>query len=113
MKELGEQWVEVIDGKKHMLKAVEGPCEKCDISHTCNLSVDCHMERGLIAKDLGVLNDDGLPPCPFCGEYPTPKEDIDEHDERIYAIEHECSVYITTGWNHDKQAVIDAWNGRA
>ena len=34
MRKLGEQWIEVIDGKMHMYKAVEGPCERCDISHT-------------------------------------------------------------------------------
>ena len=31
---LGEHWIEMIDGQEHMLKAVEGPCERCDISHT-------------------------------------------------------------------------------
>ena len=114
MRRLGEQWVEkVSDGKEHMFKAVEGLCEKCDISHTCNLSADCHMERGLIAKDLGILNDDGLLPCPFCGEYPTIKEELDENDERIYAVEHECNIYMTTGWNHDRQTVIDACNRRS
>ena len=110
---IGEQWVEEIDGIKHMYKAVEGPCERCDISHTCNLSADCHIECGLIAKDLGILNDDGLLPCPFCGEYPALKEELDEHDERIYAVEHECNIDMTTGWNHDRQTVIDAWNRRA
>ena len=112
MKKLGEQWIEEIDGKKHMVKAVEGLCEKCDISHTCNLSVDCHMERGLIAKGLGILNEDGCLPCPFCGEYPTPKEELDENDVRIYAIEHECNIDMTTGCDHDKQTVINAWNRR-
>ena len=59
------------------------------------------------------LNEDGLLPCPFCGEYPTPKEELDENDVRIYAIEHECNIDMTTGWNHDRQTVIDAWNRRA
>ena len=76
----------------------------------------------LIVKALNVyveaskreqLNDDGLFPCPFCREFTTLKYELDENDESIYAVEHECSVYITTGWDHDKQAVIDAWNRRA
>ena len=58
------------------------------------------------------LNEDGLLPCPFCGEYPTPKEELDENDSRIYAIEHECNIDMTTGWDHDKRTVFDAWNRR-
>ena len=57
-------------------------------------------------------NGDGVLPCPSCGEYPTLKEELDENDERIYAVEHECNIYMTTGWNHDRQTVIDAWNRR-
>lgn len=58
-------------------------------------------------------NDKELFPCPFCGEYPTLKEELDENDERIYAVEHECNIDMTTGWNHDRQTVIDNWNRRA
>jgi hypothetical protein len=64
-------------------------------------------------KDLGPVNEDGLLGCPFCCEYPTLKEELDENDERIYAVEHECNIAMTTGWNHDRQTVIDAWNRRA
>ena len=96
MYKLGEQWIEVIDGNRHMYKAVTP-------------IINGHPD----IKDLGILNDDGLLPCPFCGEYPTIKEELDEHDERIYSVEHECTMCITTGWNHDKQEVIDAWNRRA
>jgi len=51
MHKLGDQWIETIDGVEHMVKAVEGPCERCDIDHTCNLSVNCPMAYRLIAKD--------------------------------------------------------------
>ena len=89
---IGEQEkMMLVDGKQHMIKYVGN---------------DGHW------KDLGILNEDGLLPCPFCGEYPTIKEELDENDERIYAVEHECNMCITTGWNHDKQEVIDAWNRR-
>ena len=53
-----------------------------------------------------ILNEDGLLPCPFCGEYPTPKEELDENDVRIYAIEHECNIDMTTGWE-SRQADSD------
>ena len=90
---IGEQEKMIlVDGKQHMIKYVDN---------------DGHW------KDLGILNEDGLLPCPFCGEYPTIKEELDEHDERIYAVEHECNIYMTTGWNHDRQTVIDAGNRRA
>ena len=94
MRKLGDQWTEIIDGQEHMFKAVTP-------------IVNGHTD----IKDLGILKDGRLP-CPFCEEYPTIKEELDENDERIYAVEHECNIYMTTGWNHDRQTVIDAWNRR-
>ena len=72
MRRLGEQWVEEIDGKSTCSRRWKVHAKDVTF-HTCNLSADCHMERGLIAKDLGILNEDGLLPCPFCGEYPNYK----------------------------------------
>lgn len=112
-RKLCEQWVEEIDGKKHMYKAVEGPCEKCDISHTCNLSADCHMERGLIAKDLGVLNEDGCLPSDF-GVYPEVYEHvlvgINGYMAKAYISDPHVGKYA---WGKTKQEAIDAWNRRA
>ena len=115
---IGDQWIEVIDGKRHMVKAVKGKCERCVISHTCNLSVGCHMELGLIAKDLGVLNEDGLLPCPFCGEYPLVEnayEGVSGHNTpdgfwRIscFGKNHEMAFFS----GKTKQQAIDAWNRR-
>ena len=86
MIKLGDQWVEVIDGKMHMLKAVERPEEISHISarvHPCfkcffqmddydcsypRATWKCDLAKNIIIKDLGVLNDDGFLPCPFCGE---------------------------------------------
>ena len=110
-RQLNEQWVEKgSDGKMHMYKAVEGPCERCDISYTCNLSVDCHMGRGLIAKDLGILNDDGCLPCPFCGSYP---ELFTTFLRNASAIS--CTSCGCTSDDEYKslQQAIDAWNRRA
>ena len=96
MKKLGEQWIEELDGKVYMYKAVTP-------------IINGHPD----IKDIGILNDDGLLPCPFCGGYPTLKEELDEHDERIYAVEHECNICMITGWDYDRQTVIDACNRRA
>ena len=118
MRKLGEQWIEEIDGQKHMVKAVapielcKGCFFNCNQGGCCWKGFDnCQMGSFFIIKDLGSVNENGLLPCPFCGEYPTIKE-LDENDERIYAVEHECNIDMTTGWNHDKQTVIDAWNWR-
>lgn len=119
MRKLGEQWVEEIYGKKHMLKAVapvdlcQGCCFNCNQGGCCwDGFDDCQMGSFFIIKDLGILNEDGLLPCPFCKEYPELVEESDENDEAIYTVEHECSVLIEAGWWHDRQQAIDAWNRR-
>ena len=123
MYQLNEQWVEDYGTVKHMVKAVEqeqpecceSSCDFCCFEHFhCNRAriADCKFGKNYIVRDLGPVNEDGCLPCPFCGEFTTLKYELDENDESIYAVEHECSVYITTGWNHDKQAVINTWNGR-
>ncbi len=130
MRQLGEQWIENgFDGKMHMYKAVEGPkivngLMEGNTCHGCcyvdkwdddclNPNQACPVGKGVIVKDLGPVNGDGLLPCPFCGEYPTIKEELDENDEIIYTVEHECSVLIEAGWYHDIQQAIEAWNRRA
>lgn len=112
-RKLNEQWIEVIDGKMHMYKAVEGPCERCDISHTCNLSADCHIECGLIAKDLGILNEDGCLPSDF-GVYPEVYEHvlvgINGYMAKAYISDPHVGKYA---WGKTKQEAVDAWNRRA
>ena len=93
MRKLGEQWIEIIDGQEHMLKAVDGVlCTGCVYSgmslfgydkrynlHLCSFDGVCPVGAGdrynlqnpnIIIKDLGILKDGRLP-CPFCGEYPS------------------------------------------
>jgi hypothetical protein len=75
---LGEQWIEMIDGQEHMVKAVR-PVELCQgCLYNGNgggcwwkgFDDECEMGSRFIIKDLGILND-GLLPCPFCGSYPS------------------------------------------
>jgi hypothetical protein len=125
---LGEQWIEMIDGQEHMVKAVEKVSEKsydctgCIFNGhngTCMYhSQDCplgEVEHGYI-KDLGILKDGRLH-CPFCGEYPTIKSGQDS-DGWSY-VELACGNYLhrMTGYLSDlesfKQQLIDAWNRRA
>ena len=119
MRKLGEQWVEEIDGKPHMVKAVKqtNKCSGCVFCTSIWCADHNQSERDfdcmtMIIKDLGILNDDGCLPCPFCKEYPELVEESDENDEAIYTVEHECSVLIEAGWWHDKQEAIDRWNRR-
>ena len=118
---LGEQWIEVIDGKLHMVKAALGKsCQGCanakfgenDFSFNCVLGMNrCPFDTyGLVIKDLGILKD-GLLPCPFCGEYTEILK-----GKLGYRIRHVCRdsyVMAGTGIYETKQEAIDAWNGRS
>jgi len=108
-RKLGEQLVITVDKKKHLMKEVEG--WENHIREVCIVNESGEVRR-VFAKDLGILNEDGLLPCPFCGEYPKLTEEYDESDEIFYTVEHECSVLIEAGWWHDKQQAIDVWNKR-
>lgn len=111
-RQLNEQWIEVIDGKKHMLKAVQsvdiGACTACDFEGQESKcagfpnSVCGSNSNSFIIKDLGVLNEDGLLPCPFCGEYPGKRVGNDNWKCG-------CEIGAIVTW----QQAIDAWNRRA
>ena len=106
---IGDQWIEVIDGKNHMVKAVKGFCENCCLSHLCNLAADCPMDFGLLGKDLGILNEDGCLPCPFCGEYPEVIRD------ELFGWESFCDGvghYAVCRYFKTSKQAIDAWNRR-
>lgn len=121
MRNLGEQWIEIIDGQEHMVRAVEKISEKsydctgCIFNGhngTCMYhSQDCplgEVEYGYI-KDLGILKC-GLLPCPFCVEYP--EHQVDEFGGHQYFCDgdsHSCRVgsFLTI------QQSKDEWNRRA
>lgn len=121
MRTLGEQWVEEIDGKKHMLKAVnysEG-CNGCiflrydpDEFYTCNRPrLGCPVDDGMIIKDLGILNEDECLPCPFCGEYP--KIILPTENMPVFSIVHTGGGHrILLEFFSSEQQAIDAWNRR-
>ena len=110
MRKLGEQWIEVIDGKKHMVKEVKSDnehvaCPRCMFSGGYGTCVypedDCPVPNGYYIKDLGTLNEEGLLPCPFCGEYP---------GKRVGNDNWKCGCEI--GAIATMQQAIDAWNRR-
>ena len=130
---LGEQWIEMIDGQEHMLKAVDGVlCTGCVYSgmslfgydkrynlHLCSFDGVCPVGAGdrynlqnpnIIIKDLGILKDGRLP-CPFCGEYTEILK-----GKLGYRIRHVCRysyVMAGTGIYETKQQAIDEWNRRS
>ena len=113
-KTLGEQWVEVIDGEKHMYKAIKGDnCKGCAFGCCNDEEFECCVfgcrvlgNHDLVVKDLGILRD-GLLPCPFCGEYP----DIIEDENEYHISCNECAI-PATWWPKTKQQAINVWNRR-
>lgn len=127
MKNLGDQWIELIDGVEHMVKAVEKVSEKsydctgCIFNGhngTCRYhSQDCplgEVEHGYI-KDLGILKN-GLLQCYRCGGYP---DIIGEDKDGLKAFFHLCKgdgewmVKMESRYYATEQLAKDAWNRRA
>lgn len=127
-RQLNEQWVEELDGKKHMLKCVKQkaeishidekihPCHKCffqmddyDCAYPSN-DWKCDMEKGTIIKDLGILNENDVLPCPFCGSYPELFTTFLRNASAIACTS--CGCTSDDEYKSLQQAV-DAWNRRA
>ena len=116
MRKLDEQWIE--NGR--MYKAVEGiHCSGCcynEGDQGCYISgLGCPTDNGetdLVIRDLGPVNEDGLLPCPFCGEYPKiihPTENMP-----VVSIVHTGEGHrILLEFFSSEQEAIDAWNRRA
>ena len=118
---IGEQWVEELDGKKRMLKAVEGTyncngcvylCDNGKCSHES--IIECPVYKiDAIIKDLGILNEDGCLPSDF-GVYPEVYEHtlmgIDGYMVKAYTSEPHIGKYA---WGKTRQQAIDAWNRRS
>ena len=117
---INEQWIE--NGR--MYKAVKGPkivngLMEGNTCHGCcyvdkwdddclNPNQACPVGKGVIVKDLGPVNEDGLLPCPFCGEYPN----LENNGYFWYCCTNDdCLAEVGTG--KTKQEAIDIWNRRA
>jgi len=80
MRQLGEQWVEMIDGVPHMMKVVESlskeRCIGCTMARSTSLTLNydimtncalkgCKLNSSFIIKDLGIVNEEGFLPFPW------------------------------------------------
>lgn len=127
MRKLGEQWVEEINGKRHMLKCVKQKAEISHIEekihqcHKCLFQMDdydcaypgdgwkCDMENGTIIKDLGILNEYGCLPAPWDDkQYPNIHKSLE-----IWNINARIGEVFMSAQGHTLQQAIDAWNRRA
>lgn len=121
MRKIGEQWEEMIDGKKHLLVIVENTsnliCGGCYFGyyqagdHLCSFGLDCPASCGVV-KDLGVLNDDGCLPSDF-GIYPEiierPINGEDGFFIKAYSSELRVGKYA---FGKTLQEAIENWNRR-
>lgn len=119
MHQLGDQWIEVIDGQEHMLKLVH-------ITYGVAPQMLFHIHGILVytlfdeeqqiwvrytCRDLGILKD-GLLPCPFCGQYPRLVDD-DSYVGMYLECEDEDCIGARTEVRFTKQELFDDWNRRA
>ena len=122
MRVIGEQWIE--NGR--MYKAVPqeskiiGGILYGNICHECchidkwdddclHFDQMCPVEKGLIVKDLGPVNEEGLLACPFCGS----NLNIVSCHDGFYArcCNNDCALGVTASFV-EKQDLIDACNRR-
>ena len=122
--ELGDQWIEIIDGQKHMVKAVapielcKGCFFNCNQGGCCWKGFDnCQMGSFFIIKDLGILNEDGVLPSPW-GGYPkvirVGKPNFVTYFNVSYVQKSEkgkgsLQIQVT---GKTKQEAVDSWNRR-
>ena len=126
MHKLGEQWIEEIDGKAHMVKAVKqtNKCSGCVFCTSIWCADHNQSERDfdcmtMIIKDLGILNEYGCLPEEHTGEYPTIKKVV-SHELLMWVwwvgIDRKADVNganLSIGVEAlTKQQAIDAWNRR-
>lgn len=116
MHKLGDQWIEIIDGKEHMVKAVNSTynCNGCAyLCHNGKCShesiLECPVYRiDAIIKDLGILRD-GCLPTPWDKElYP----DFYNASKTLWCIHAESNDLEMKAVGNSKQEAIDAWNRR-
>ena len=118
MKALNDQWIEEIEGVRHMVKAI--PITSGYVCHGCmfydaNIQ-DCSKytipcdDKKFIIKDLGPVNEEGCLAEERSGKFP-------EIEHQSYGpVRWSCLVmddfgYVRT-FGDTKQEAIDAWNRR-
>jgi hypothetical protein len=117
MRKLNEQWVEVIDGQEHMVKAVKqtNKCSGCVFCTSIWCADHNQSERNfdcmtMIIKDLGILNEEGcLPSVWDKALYPQ----VYRTTETIWYAHAESYGIFMEAKGKTKQEAINAWNRRA
>lgn len=122
MRQIGEQWVEEIDGKNHMLKAVQSDhlCSGCAFSCTTfcrdplmsERDIDC--SQMIVIKDLGILREGKLPSS--FGVYPTtvPPSEVEELWLLYSWVKNDGIVAKKEmAYGRTEQEAIDNWNRRS
>ena len=120
MRKLGEQWIEVIDGQEHMVKAVK-PVELCQgCLYNGNgggcwwsgFDDECEMGYRFIIKDLGPVNEDGCLAEERTGLFPKVSQVFDNLWKAFIYVNNDLEHIEVVVYGKTKQQAIDAWNRR-
>ena len=132
MRKIGEQWIEEIEGVRHLLKVIgnehNATCMGCSFSYWNDPyeAVTCFFEDevgscpvcqrgGFAVRDLGPVNEKGVLGCPFSGKYPHIENFLSmegKEESRVWCVVCAGRVYACTKLYNTEQEAIDAWNRR-
>ena len=117
MRKLNDQWIEEIEGVRHMVKAI--PITSGYVCHGCmfydaNIQ-DCSKytipcdDKKFIIKDLGTVNEEGCLAMP-CDKNVFPE--IEKVNNSVWFAKAQSGTVYMESWGIGRKGAVDSWNRR-